>query len=117
LAPSVFIRGLVVATSYLRLRLGHHIRKSLEVSFYPSAAALFCHGLFSDPRLKHSPVAWADGGKLLFESCLHFIAVVSLFRLRQARRKARHLRQAAMPRAISQSTLKKALFAGESLLI
>lgn len=96
-AIAVYLLALVVVTSYLRLRLGRHLWKSFHFSIYFAAAALFWHSLFTDPDLKNSPVAWFDGGKLFVESCLLLIVTISLLRLRHARKKALHTRQAPQP--------------------
>jgi predicted ferric reductase len=88
-AIALYMLVFVVVTSYLRLRLGRHLWKSFHFSIYFAAAALFWHSLFTDPSLKNAPVDWFDGGKLFVESCLLLIAVISLLRLRYARKKAR----------------------------
>ena len=93
-AVALYLLAFVVVTSYLRIRLGRHLWKSFHFSIYFAAAALFWHSLFTDPDLKNSPVAWSDGGKLFVESCLLLIAAISLLRLRHARKKALHARQA-----------------------
>ena len=87
-AIALYLLALIVATSYLRIRLGRHLWKSFHFSIYFAAAALFWHSLFTDPDLKNSPVAWSDAGKLFVESCLLLIAAISLLRLRHARKKA-----------------------------
>ncbi len=86
-AIALYLLAFVVVTSYLRIRLGRHLWKSFHFSVYFAAAALFWHSLFTDPGLKNAPVDWSDGGKLFVESCLLLIAVISLLRLRQARKK------------------------------
>ena len=88
-AIALYLLAFVVVTSYVRLRLGRHLWKSFHFSIYFAAAALFWHSLFTDPSLKNAPVDWFDGGKLFVESCLLLIAVISLLRLRYARKKAR----------------------------
>ena len=92
-AIALYLLAFVVITSYVRLRLGRHLWKSFHFSIYFAAAALFWHGLFTDPDLKNAPVDWFDGGKLFVESCLLVIATISLLRLRHARKKALHARQ------------------------
>jgi DMSO/TMAO reductase YedYZ heme-binding membrane subunit len=39
----------VVATSYLRIRLGRRLWKSFHFTVYIAAAALLWHSLFTDP--------------------------------------------------------------------
>ena len=94
-AIALYLLAFVVVTSYVRLRLGRHLWKSFHFSIYFAAAALFWHGLFTDPGLRNAPLDWSDGGKLFVESCLLLIAVISLLRLRHARKKAFHARQMA----------------------
>lgn len=74
----------VVATSFLRIRLGRRLWKSFHFSIYVASAALFWHSLFTDPALKNSPVDWLDGGKLFVASCLAAIALLALLRYRHA---------------------------------
>src|SRR5256884_7636817 len=92
-AIALYLIAFVVATSYLRIRLGRHLWKSFHFSIYFVAAALFWHSLFTDPGLKNASVSWFDGGKLFVESCLLFIAAVSLLLLLHTRNKASHPRQ------------------------
>jgi methionine sulfoxide reductase heme-binding subunit len=101
-AIALYLLALVVVTSYFRLRLGRHLWKSFHFSIYFAAAALFWHSLFTDPELKNAPVTWFDGGKLFIESCLLLIVTISLLRLRRARKKALHARQAAQSTVVSQ---------------
>jgi predicted ferric reductase len=101
-AIAFYLLAFVVVTSYLRIHLGRQLWKSFHFSIYFAAAALFWHSLFTDPGLKNSPVDWFDGGKLFVESCLLLIAFISLLRLRHARKKALHARQAAEQIAMSQ---------------
>lgn len=94
-AIALYLLAFVVFTSYLRIRLGRHLWKSFHFSIYFAASGLFWHSLFTDPALKNAPVAWLDGGKLFVVSCLLLISVISLLRLRHARKKAFHARQMA----------------------
>src|SRR5207249_6636399 len=88
------------------IRLGRHLWKSFHFSIYFAAAGLFWHGLFTDPGLKYAPVDWFDGGKLFVESCLLFIAAISLLRLRHARKKAIRLRQVSRQTIVSTELLQ-----------
>jgi len=101
-AIALCLLAFVVVTSYLRIRLGRHLWKSFHFSICFAAAALFWHGLFTDPSLKNARVDWFDGGKLFVESCLLLIAAISLLRLRHARKKAFRVRQVAQRIAASQ---------------
>jgi predicted ferric reductase len=100
-AIAVYLLAFVAVTSYVRIRLGRHLWKSFHFSIYFAAAALFWHSLFTDPALKNAPIDWSDGGKLFVESCLLVIAVISLMRLRHARRKALRTRQVAQQTVVS----------------
>ena len=89
---------------HFRIRdLDRHLWKAFHFSIYLAAAALFWHSLFNDPGLKNAPVDWPDGGKLFVQSCLFFIAAISLLRLRLARKKALHARQVARQTASATS--------------
>ena len=101
-AIALYLLAFVALTSYVRIRLGRHLWKSLHFSIYFAAAALFWHSLFTDPDLKNARVNWSDGGKLFVESCLLVIAVISLMRLRQARRKALRTRQVAQQTVVTR---------------
>ena len=87
-AIALYLLAFAVVTSYLRIRLGRHLWKAFHFSIYLAAAALFWHSLFNDPGLKNAPVDWSDGSKLFVQSCLFFIAAISLLRLRLARKKS-----------------------------
>ena len=102
-AIALYLLAFAVVTSYLRIRLGRHLWKAFHFSIYLAAAALFWHSLFNDPGLKNAPVDWSDGSKLFVQSCLFFIAAISLLRLRLARKKALHARQVARQTASATS--------------
>jgi len=85
-AVALYVVAIVVATSYLRIRLGRRLWKSFHFTVYAAAAALFWHSLFTDPALKNSPIDWFDGGKLFVESCLVIIVAAGLMRWRRAQR-------------------------------
>lgn len=90
-AIALYTIGIVVLTSYLRLRIGRRIWKAFHFTTYVAAAALFWHSVFTDPALKNSPVDWLDGGKVFVEICAAMILVVSILRWRYSRRKLRDL--------------------------
>ncbi len=102
-AIALYLLAFVAITSFMRIRLGRHLWKSLHFSIYFAAAALFWHSLFTDPALKNAPVDWSDGGKLFVESCFLLIVAIGLLRLRLARRKALHARQIARQTASATS--------------
>lgn len=86
-AIALYIVAIVVATSYLRIRLGRRLWKSFHFSIYVAAAALFWHSLFTDPALKNSPIDYLDGGKLFVESCLITIVILAAARYRHSVRR------------------------------
>ena len=87
-AVALYVIAVVVATSYLRVRLGRRLWKSFHFTIYIAAAAVFWHSLFTDPALKNSPVEWFDGGKLFVQACLLIIVVLGTLRYRRAATKA-----------------------------
>lgn len=86
-AVALYVIAVVVATSYLRVRLGR-LWKSFHFTIYIAAAAVFWHSLFTDPALRNSPVEWFDGGKLFVQACLLIIVVLGTLRYRRAATKA-----------------------------
>lgn len=100
-AIAFYLLAFVVITSYVRLLLGRHLWKSFHFSIYFAAAALFFHGLFTDPALKGDPIDWFDGGKVFVEACCALIVASSLLRWRYSRKKAAHLRQISRQAATS----------------
>jgi predicted ferric reductase len=91
-AVALYAVAIVVVTSYLRVRLGRRLWKSVHFTIYFAAAALFWHSLFTDPDLKNSPVQWFDGGKVFVEVCLALIVCTTVVRRRYSLRKARQLK-------------------------
>jgi sulfoxide reductase heme-binding subunit YedZ len=90
-AVALYTVAIVVVTSYLRVRLGRRLWKSVHFTIYFAAVALFWHSLFTDPDLKNSPVQWLDGGKVFIEVCLALIVGTTVVRWRYSLRKARQL--------------------------
>jgi|SRR6185312_5106066 sulfoxide reductase heme-binding subunit YedZ len=90
-AIALYTIGIVILTSYFRLRIGRRVWKAFHFTTYVAAAALFWHSIFTDPALKNSPVDWLDGGKVFVEICTAAILFISLLRWRYSRRKARDL--------------------------
>jgi len=68
-AVALYTVAIVVVTSYLRVRLGRRLWKSVHFTIYFAAIAVFWHSLFTDPDLKNSPLQWFDGGKVFIEFC------------------------------------------------
>jgi len=104
-AIALYLLAFVVATSYLRIRLGRQLWKSFHFSIYFAAAALFWHSLFTDPGLKNASVDWFDGGKLFVEFCFLVVAAIGLLRWRYSRRKSLHLSQVSRRAAPSTEAL------------
>jgi predicted ferric reductase len=77
----------VVATSYLRSRLGSRLWKKLHYVSYGAAALLFAHGILIDPELKGAPPDVWDGEKVLIEGCALLIVGATVWRIRYQPRK------------------------------
>jgi predicted ferric reductase len=92
-AVALYTVAVVVVTSYLRVRLGRRLWKSLHFTIYFAAAALFWHSLFTDPDLRNSAVDWFDAGKLFIEICLALIVVTTVVRWRYSLRKRASLNE------------------------
>ena len=86
-ALSLYLLLVVLITSLLRLRMSRRIWKRFHYLVYPSAAALFIHGLLTDPELKNQKMDWLDGEKVLVEICLALIVAASIAALRYRQRK------------------------------
>jgi sulfoxide reductase heme-binding subunit YedZ len=104
-AIAIYALALVVVTSYFRLRLGRHLWKSFHFTIYFAAAALFFHGLFTDPSLKNAPVDWLDGEKLFIEFCVLLVVVITFLRHRHSRKKVLRLSQPSRRPAASTEPL------------
>jgi predicted ferric reductase len=86
-AIALYLIAIVVATSYMRVQLHRRLWKAFHFSIYAAAAALFWHGIFTDPNLKNSRVDWLDGGKVFVEACALVIVGIGFLRWRYSRRK------------------------------
>jgi predicted ferric reductase len=95
-AIALYLIAIVVATSYMRVRLHRRLWKAFHFSIYIAAAALFWHSLFTDPNLQNSRVDWLDGGKIFVEACALAIVVIGFLRWRYSRRKKLRLGSRAM---------------------
>lgn len=91
-AIALYMIGIIVVTSYMRVRIGRRVWKAFHFTTYVAAVALFWHSIFTDPALKNSRVDWLDGGKLFVEICVAVILVISFSRWRYSRRNARQAR-------------------------
>jgi predicted ferric reductase len=91
-AVALYAVGIVVVTSYLRVRLGRRLWKAVHFTIYFAALALFWHSLFTDPDLKNSAVQWPDGGKVFIEVSLALVVGTTVVRWRYSLRNARQLK-------------------------
>jgi sulfoxide reductase heme-binding subunit YedZ len=89
-AAAFYLIALVVATSYLRPRLGSRPWKKLHYLAYLAAALLFVHGTLVDPNLKNRPTDFLDGEKVLVEACFALLAAASVWRWRYGKERQRH---------------------------
>jgi len=105
-AIALYLVFFVVATSYLRVRLGRRLWKLFHFTIYLAAGALFWHSLFTDPDLKNAPVDWFDGGKVFIEVCVLVIFAAGLLRARYSyRKKERNSRGLSTQAAVIDESL------------
>ncbi|HXJ96485.1 MAG TPA: ferric reductase-like transmembrane domain-containing protein [Terriglobia bacterium] len=98
-AAALYLLVIVVVTSLYRIELGRRIWKRFHYLTYAAGAALFIHGILTDPQLNHSRIDPLDGEKVLVESCLLLIAAGTVWRLRHGR-KRRAVRERERERSI-----------------
>jgi len=82
--------AVVVATSYLRPKLGYRPWKKLHYTAYFAAASMFVHGTLIDQNLKNGAPDLLDGEKILVEGCFLVVAASSVWRWRHGTEKQRH---------------------------
>ena len=82
--------AVVVATSYLRPKLGYRPWKKLHYTAYFAAASMFLHGTLIDQNLKNGAPDLLDGEKILVEGCFLVVAAASVWRWRHGTEKQRH---------------------------
>jgi predicted ferric reductase len=82
--------AVVVATSYLRPKLGYRPWKKLHYTAYFAAASMFLHGTLIDQNLKNASPDLLDGEKVLVEACFAAVAAASVWRWRRGTEKQRH---------------------------
>ena len=82
--------AVVVATSYLRPKLGYRPWKKLHYTAYFAAASMFVHGTLIDQNLKNGAPDLLDGEKILVEGCFLVVAAASVWRWRYGTEKQRH---------------------------
>lgn len=103
-AVALYLLGIVVVSSIVRVRVGRKWWRKLHWLNYPAAAALFLHGIVADPELKGAPVDYLDGEKVYLEICVFAIAVLALVRWRVHARKDRVERERHVGRYAHVST-------------
>lgn len=82
--------AVVVATSYLRPKLGYRPWKKLHYTAYFAAASMFLHGTLIDQNLKNGAPDLLDGEKILVEGCFLVVVAASVWRWRRGTEKQRH---------------------------
>jgi predicted ferric reductase len=82
--------AVVVATSYLRPKLGYRPWKKLHYTAYLAAASMFLHGTLIDQNLKNAGPDLLDGEKVLVEGCFAVVLAASAWRWRRGTEKQRH---------------------------
>ncbi|MCG6957028.1 MAG: ferric reductase-like transmembrane domain-containing protein [Gemmatimonadetes bacterium] len=85
-AVSLYLVLLVVATSYVRRRMGRRAWKAVHWATYAAAALFFIHGVFVEQHLKGDPVNLFGTEKLSLLFCFAVVAWASWARLRHALR-------------------------------
>ena len=83
--------AVVVATSYLRPKLGYRPWKKLHYTAYFAAASMFLHGTLIDQNLKNATPDLLDGEKVLVEGCFAVVAAASVWRWRRGTERQRRL--------------------------
>jgi sulfoxide reductase heme-binding subunit YedZ len=73
-AAAAYCLLLVMATSFLRWRIGRRWWKRLHFTTYALFPLYAVHGLLADPTLKDAPIDYLDGEKVYVELCV--LAVV-----------------------------------------
>jgi len=86
-AFALYLLLAVLITSLVRLAMSRRMWKRFHFLVYPSAAALFIHGLLTDPTLSNKSVDWLDGEKVLVEACLLLTLTASIAALRYRQHK------------------------------
>ncbi|HEX2607248.1 MAG TPA: ferric reductase-like transmembrane domain-containing protein [Flavisolibacter sp.] len=84
---SLYLIVLVILTTQkaLKKRLGFRLWKNIHLISYVTALLICLHGIVLNPHLKHKPVDYLDGEKLVCEACLLILLLAGLWRLRYHR--------------------------------
>lgn len=86
-AVSLYLILLVVATSYVRRRMGRRVWKAVHWLSYAAAVLFFVHGAFVDQRLEGDTVNLFDAEKVSIIVCFLLVVWASWARLRFELRK------------------------------
>jgi len=86
-AVALYLLLLILATSVWRLSMNRVVWKRFHYLVYVAAAALFVHGLLTDPTFDNTAVDWMDGEKVMVETCLLLVAIASGLALRYRRKR------------------------------
>ncbi len=95
-ALGLYLLTVVVATSYLRRRMGRKSWKAIHYAAYASALLFYLHGIVLDPKLQDRPLNLIDPEKLSQVICVVLVVWVTWLRVRHA------LRRRAIGRAKDQ---------------
>jgi predicted ferric reductase len=82
-AVALYLLLIVVVTSIYRVALGRKLWKKLHYLTYAAAAALFVHGILTNPQLNNSRIDPLDGEKVLVEVCLILAVAAVIWRVRR----------------------------------
>jgi len=88
-AIALYLLAMVIVTSLYRVDLGRKIWKKFHYLTYAAAAALFVHGILTDPQLKNSRIDPLDGEKVLVEVCLALVMIAVIWRFGKRRKAPR----------------------------
>jgi sulfoxide reductase heme-binding subunit YedZ len=80
-AIALYLLLVVMATSLCRVSLGRKVWKKFHYLTYAAAAAMFVHGILTDPQLKNSRIDPLDGEKVLVEVCLALATAAAIWRM------------------------------------
>ena len=86
-AIALYLLVIVIVSSVYRVAVGRKLWKKFHYLTYAAAAALFVHGILTDPELKNSHIDPLDGEKVLVEACLALVVMAVIWRIRRGRKK------------------------------
>jgi len=86
-AIALYLVAFAVITSYFRHVIGFHRWKQFHYTTYAAAAVFYVHGVLADPHLENRPIDFIDAEKVYVEACLLLVAVVTIWRATDGRRR------------------------------